>query len=120
MAIRTKTYNTYKHYIEVNAHFAAEDYLRASLAGNLVDTDAPTLKNYEEALDYARTQVAEEYAYISKDAHPDLNRTVLARMELQAAGIIATEARLYATGLMQTHLETPVGAASIKYWAPVA
>lgn len=120
MAIHTKTYNTYKHCIEVNAHFAAEDYLRASLTGNLVDTDAPTLKNYEEALEYARAQIAEEYAYISKDAHPDLNRTVLARMELQAAGIIATEARLYATGLMQTHLETPVGAASIKYWAPVA
>lgn len=120
MAIRTKTYNTYKRCIEVNAHFAAEDYLRASLTGNLVDTDAPTLKNYEEALEYARAQIAEEYAYISKDAHPDLNRTVLARMELQAAGIIATEARLYATGLMQTHLETPVGAASIKYWAPVA
>lgn len=120
MAIRTNTYNTYKHCIEVNAHFAAEDYLRASLTGNLVDTDAPTLKNYEEALEYARAQIAEEYAYISKDAHPDLNRTVLARMELQAAGIIATEARLYATGLMQTHLETPVGAASIKYWAPVA
>jgi hypothetical protein len=120
MAIRTKTYRTYKHCIEVNAHFAAEDYLRASLAGNLAGTDAPDLKNYEEALDYARAQIAEEYAYISKDAHPNLNRTVLARMELQAAGIIATEARLYATGLMQTHLETPVGAASIKYWAPVA